>query len=416
MRAAPYCPGNTPPWYGRFTPAESTRYTIGMRWRIAISWARSIFLIVSGHQEPAFTVASFATTTTGRPAIRPRPVTTPAPGACPSYWSNATSRPISNQAAPWSSRAATRSRAVSFPWSCWRRTLSGPPPCSRRALSPASAAEPHQAGEPVHDAACPFVVHDVDLNVLGQGLLDGIVDAAVVVLPVGEQRAHLAALECLERRLDAVHRPAAADAFPHGLRVCALPGSLALLAQRERRLAHFGGGDALGVQPDHAEHEVVQIGVQMRQQGGRIHADAGDHEPGERALGVDLEDTVRHLRVVALPLLPDAHVIVVLAEAPGQHVSPFRLPPAVELPRSRGLCGQAGQLDDVIGRHLEEARAGAVARRDEDGAEFLLERHELPHQGHGRHGEPRAVDMGKRQHLEQVEGAAGKQRDPPRRG
>src|SRR2546422_136065 len=37
-----------------------------MRWRIAISWARSIFLIVSGHQEPAFTVASFATTTTGR--------------------------------------------------------------------------------------------------------------------------------------------------------------------------------------------------------------------------------------------------------------------------------------------------------------------------------------------------------------
>ena len=57
-------------------------------------------MIVSGHQEPAFTVASFATTTTGRPAIRPSPVTTPAPGACPSYWSNATSRPISNQAAP----------------------------------------------------------------------------------------------------------------------------------------------------------------------------------------------------------------------------------------------------------------------------------------------------------------------------
>src|SRR5438093_2172895 len=135
MRAAPYWPGKTPPWYGRFTPAESTRYTIGMRWRIAISWARSIFLIVSGHQQPAFTVASFATTTTGRPAIRPRPVTTPAPGACPSYWSNATSRPISNQVPPWSSRASIRSRAVSFPCSCWRRTLSGPPPCSRRALS-----------------------------------------------------------------------------------------------------------------------------------------------------------------------------------------------------------------------------------------------------------------------------------------
>jgi len=40
---------------------------IGMRQRIAISCARRIFRIVSGHQEPAFTVASFATITTSRP-------------------------------------------------------------------------------------------------------------------------------------------------------------------------------------------------------------------------------------------------------------------------------------------------------------------------------------------------------------
>ena len=52
--------------------------------RIAISWARSILVIVSGHQEPAFTVASFATTTTSRLCTRPTPVTTPAAGACPS--------------------------------------------------------------------------------------------------------------------------------------------------------------------------------------------------------------------------------------------------------------------------------------------------------------------------------------------
>ncbi len=38
-----------------------------MRQRIAISCARSIFLIVSGHHDPALTVASFATTTTWRP-------------------------------------------------------------------------------------------------------------------------------------------------------------------------------------------------------------------------------------------------------------------------------------------------------------------------------------------------------------
>jgi hypothetical protein len=54
---------------------------IGMRSRIATSWARNIFLIVSGHQEPAFTVASLATITTCRPATMPTPVMTPAPGA-----------------------------------------------------------------------------------------------------------------------------------------------------------------------------------------------------------------------------------------------------------------------------------------------------------------------------------------------
>ncbi len=54
---------------------------MGIRQRMAISWARSILVMVSGHHEPAFTVASFATTTTGRSWIWPRPVTTPAPGA-----------------------------------------------------------------------------------------------------------------------------------------------------------------------------------------------------------------------------------------------------------------------------------------------------------------------------------------------
>ncbi len=54
---------------------------------MATSWARRIFLIVSGHQEPAFTVASLATTTTSRPSTTPMPVMTPAPGAWPSYWS-----------------------------------------------------------------------------------------------------------------------------------------------------------------------------------------------------------------------------------------------------------------------------------------------------------------------------------------
>ena len=57
---------------------------IGTWQRMAASCARSILVMVSGHHEPAFTVASFATTTVSRPATLPIPVTTPAAGAWPS--------------------------------------------------------------------------------------------------------------------------------------------------------------------------------------------------------------------------------------------------------------------------------------------------------------------------------------------
>ena len=40
---------------------------MGIRQRMAISWALSIFPMVSGHHEPALTVASLATTTTSLP-------------------------------------------------------------------------------------------------------------------------------------------------------------------------------------------------------------------------------------------------------------------------------------------------------------------------------------------------------------
>src|SRR6266705_3127962 len=107
--------------------------------------------------------------------------------------------------------ASRRGRAR--PGRAWRRAPGW------GASSRASAAEPQQAGEPVHDAARPLVVYDVDLDALGESLLDGIVDSGVVVRSVGEQRAHLAALQRLERRRDAVHRPAGADTLAHGLRV-----------------------------------------------------------------------------------------------------------------------------------------------------------------------------------------------------
>src|SRR3990172_834402 len=108
---------------------------MGMRWRIATSWARSILVMVSGHQEPALTVASLATITTSRPATTPMPVMTPAAGACPSYRSHATSNPSSIQGVPGSQRRSTRSRAVSLPCACWRWILSRPPPPRSRAAS-----------------------------------------------------------------------------------------------------------------------------------------------------------------------------------------------------------------------------------------------------------------------------------------
>src|SRR4029453_8555528 len=54
---------------------------IGTWHRMAVSCARRIFLIVSGHHEPAFTVASFATTTASRPPPSPPAATHPAAGA-----------------------------------------------------------------------------------------------------------------------------------------------------------------------------------------------------------------------------------------------------------------------------------------------------------------------------------------------
>jgi hypothetical protein len=51
----------------------------------AISCARRCFFTVSGKYVPPFTVASFATTTHSRPAMRPMPVTMPALGTSLSY-------------------------------------------------------------------------------------------------------------------------------------------------------------------------------------------------------------------------------------------------------------------------------------------------------------------------------------------
>ena len=87
-----------------------------MRWRIAISCARRILVIVSGHHDPALTVASFATTTTSRPPTLP----THGDHAC--GWRFAVVPVVGDEQPdlePWRAgieqRAATRSRGASCP-------------------------------------------------------------------------------------------------------------------------------------------------------------------------------------------------------------------------------------------------------------------------------------------------------------
>ena len=76
-------PGNSSTWSVMRAPAESTRYTTGSSCRSACSVSRTIFSTVRAPHEPAFTVESFAITHTGRPSMRPTPVTTPSAGRSP---------------------------------------------------------------------------------------------------------------------------------------------------------------------------------------------------------------------------------------------------------------------------------------------------------------------------------------------
>ena len=84
--------------------------------------------MVIGKYVPPLTVASFATTSTSRPWTRPTPVTTPAPGAAPSYISYAASGDSSTNGEFGSNSFSSRSRTRSFPRSlCRVRCDSGPP-------------------------------------------------------------------------------------------------------------------------------------------------------------------------------------------------------------------------------------------------------------------------------------------------
>ncbi len=126
----------TPSWMR--APPESFRPITGTPVFIARSMILQIFRAYVSESEPPKTVKSCAKTNTGRPWMRPEPVTTPSPGmrcsAMPKSWVWWTTKRSSSRKEPGSSRSSSRSRAVFLPALCWRRMRSSPPPSSAARL------------------------------------------------------------------------------------------------------------------------------------------------------------------------------------------------------------------------------------------------------------------------------------------
>ena len=157
-----------------------------------------------------------------------------------------------------------------------------------------------------------------------QRFFDRLIDSWIIVLLVRQQGADLPAAQCLQGCLHAVHRPATRHAILHRLRVRALPGALALLAQCQRRIADLGRRRLPGAELHHAEHEIVHIRVKVGDDGASVHTDAAQHDAAERLLAVELENAIGDLRVQPLLLRADPVVVVVFAgaarwRAPARH-------------------------------------------------------------------------------------------------
>src|SRR6184192_613933 len=113
-------------------PPESLSPMMGAPFCRAQSITLQIFSACASDSEPPNTVKSCANTYTSRPSIRPYPVTTPSPryfsSASPKSTERCVTKRSSSTKLPGSSSASSRSRAVSFPFSCWTLMRSSPPP------------------------------------------------------------------------------------------------------------------------------------------------------------------------------------------------------------------------------------------------------------------------------------------------
>src|SRR2546430_7581763 len=106
--------------------------------------------------------------------------------------------------------------------------------------------------------------------------------------------------------------------------------------------------------------------------------------------------------------------MVVPANPAGEHAAPLGLRLAMELAGATGRRTETRELRDVERRHLEETRPGPIARGHQDRAELLLQRQEIPDEGHGLYGQARAVHVWVRNDVEQAEGVGHGQRDAAR--
>src|SRR5213080_3367583 len=126
----------TPSWIR--APPESLRPMIGTPVFMARSITLQILRAYASESEPPNTVKSCAKTNTGRPWMRPDPVTTPSPGIRCSAMSKScvwwTTKRSTSRNESGSSSSSSRSRAVFLPALCWRRMRSSPPPSSAARL------------------------------------------------------------------------------------------------------------------------------------------------------------------------------------------------------------------------------------------------------------------------------------------
>ena len=124
-------------------PPESLMKTNGVPVFMDAFMVSAILSACTSPAEPPATVKSWLATCTGRPAIRPRPVTAPSAGKSLSAMPKNLPLCLANNPASWkesrSSNRVTRSRAVSFPLLCCFAARSSPPPSfSRSRICPRS--------------------------------------------------------------------------------------------------------------------------------------------------------------------------------------------------------------------------------------------------------------------------------------